>query len=344
MIEAGIKPKVVITQPVHAEVIALLAKHCAITANCGRAAWPRAELIDKSGPADALLVFMPDVIDEEFLRHCPKLKIVAAALKGFDNFDVQAMSRRGIWFTIVPDLLTIPTAELAISLLLCLTRRVLEGDRFVRSGNFSGWRPELYGAGLSGGTLGVIGMGAIGQHIVRRLAGFDIHIVYHDPCPLKPAQEVEWSLTAVPLEQLLRQSDFVILAAPLLESNFHLINDARLSAMKTGSYLVNVGRGSVVDEAAVARALASAKLAGYAADVFELEDLQRGDRPESIPQWLLDHPAQTLLTPHLGSAVAAVRREIELRAAHNILQALDGNVPDDAVNQPLRAHPVAERL
>ena len=336
------KPRIVITHPVHAEVITLLAKDCALTTNCGRAAWQREELLDKSRFADALLVFMPDVIDEEFLRHGPKLRIIAAALKGFDNFDVDAMTRRGIWFSIVPDLLTIPTADLAITLLLGLTRRVLEGDRFVRSGNFTGWRPELYGTGLSGGTVGIVGMGAVGQTIARRLAGFDVKIVYYDPYRLKLEGEVKRSLPGVSLEQLLQQSDFVILAAPLLDSTFHLINEATVATMKPGSYLINIGRGSVVDEAAVARALASAKLAGYAADVFELEDLQRKDRSETIPQWLLDNSNQTLFTPHLGSAVDAVRREIELRAAHNILQALHGDVPDDAVNQPMRTRPSTE--
>jgi phosphonate dehydrogenase len=342
--EAVLKPQVAITHPVHAEVIALLANCCALTVNSSCAAWSRAELLDQARRADALLVFMPDIIDEEFLRHCPKLKIVAVALKGSDNFDVQAMSRRGIWFTIVPDLLTVPTAELAITLLLGLTRRALEGDRFVRSGNFTGWRPELYGAGLSGGTLGIVGMGAVGQTIARRLAGFDVKIVYHDPSRSQLESELESKLTGVSLEQLLHRSDFVILAAPLLDGTFHLINDATLAEMKPGSYLVNIGRGSVVDEVAVARALASAKLAGYAADVFELEDLNRKDRPWSIPQPLLANRARTLFTPHLGSAVDAVRRQIELRAAHNILQALRGDVPEDAVNQPMRARPVAERV
>ena len=338
-----VKPYVAITHPVHAEVVELLSQSCAVIVNDSRATWSRHELLEKAEHADALMVFMPDVIDEEFLRHCPKLKIIAAALKGFDNFDVQAMSRRGIWFTIVPDLLTVPTAELAVTLLLGLTRRVLDGDRFVRGGNFTGWRPELYGTGLTGRMLGIVGMGAVGRAIAQRLAGFDVKIVYHDPYRLKPDEELEWGLAKVSLHQLLDQSDFIILAAPLLDGTFHLINDVTLAAMKPGSYLVNIGRGSVVDEGAVARALESGKLAGYAADVFELEDLQRQDHPESIPQTLLDKPSQTLFTPHLGSAVDEVRRQIELRAARNILQALRGEVPDDAVNQPMHARPVAGR-
>jgi phosphonate dehydrogenase len=135
----------------------------------------------------------------------------------------------------------------------------------------------------------------------------------------------------------LKESDCVIVAAPLLDGTLHLINDAALAAIKPNSYLVNVGRGSVVDETAVARALASGKLAGYAADVFEMEDLQRQDCPKSIPQTLLDNRGQTLFTPHLGSAVHEVRRQIELRAAHNILQALRGEIPADAINKPTSA-------
>jgi phosphonate dehydrogenase len=335
--EFSVKPCVTVTHLVHRDAVELLSRSCTVIVNDRRTTWPHLELLEKAKQADALMVFMPDLIDEEFLRHCPKLKTVAAALKGFDNFDVEAMSRRGIWFTIVPDLLTVPTAELAITLLLGLTRRVLDGDRFMRSGNFTGWRPELYGAGLSGRVVGIVGMGAVGRTVAQRLVGFDVKIVYHDHHRLEPNEEVAKGWIGLTLEQLLKQSDYVILAAPLLHGTFHMINDATLTIMKANSYLVNVGRGSVVDEAAVARALQSGKLAGYAADVFEMEDLQRRDCPKSIPQSLLDNRGQTLLTPHLGSAVDEVRRQIELRAARNILQALRGEVPADAVNKPKSA-------
>ena len=329
------KPRVTITHLVHDEVTQLLSQTCTVVNNDSHATWPRWELVEKAKQADALMVFMPDVINEEFLRHSTRLKVVAAALKGFDNFDVETLSRRGIWFTVVPDLLTAPTAELAITLLLGLTRRVLEGDSFVRSGNFTGWRPELYGAELTGRTLGIVGMGAVGRMIAHRLLGFEVKIVYHDARRFNPNDEHAHGPTWVSFQELLTQSDFVILAVPLQENTFHLINEDTLALMKPGGYLVNIGRGSVVDEHAVARALGSGRLAGYAADVFEIEDLQRPDRPRSIPKALLENPRQTLFTPHLGSAVDDVRRKIELRAARNILQALRGEVPDDAVNEPM---------
>ena len=326
------QPTIVVSHWVHPEVLELLGQSGAVIANPTRATLPRGEIIGRCRNADALLAFMPDVVDREFLDACPKLKIVAAALKGFDNFDLPAMTQRGIWFTMVADLLTIPTAELAIALLLNLARRVLPGDRFVRSGQFTSWRPELYGGGLSGSTVGIVGMGVIGQAIARRLAGFDVELLYFDRQPLSAESECDGALGYRGLGDLLNLSDFVILAVPLLKETLHLIDGAAIRQMKRGSYLINICRGSVVDETAIAPALDAGQLSGYAADVFELEDAGRPDRPQAIPQRLIDNNAQTLFTPHLGSAVDAVRRQIELRAARNIVQALRGETPSDAVN------------
>jgi phosphonate dehydrogenase len=328
------QPTIVVTHWVHPEVTELLSQSGAVIGNPTRETLPRGEIIRLTRDADALLAFMPDVVDQAFLDACPKLKIVAAALKGFDNFDVQAMAQRGIWFTMAPDLLTVPTAELAITLLLNLARRILPGDRFVRSGQFTGWRPELYGTGLSGSTVGIVGMGAIGQAIVQRLANFEVKFLYYDRQRLSADRERDAALRYQNLSDLLSLSDFVILSVPLVTETLHLIDGAAIQQMKRGSYLINICRGSVVNEAVIAAALDSGQLAGYAADVFELEDSCRSDRPQSIPTSLIDNEAQTLFTPHLGSAVDEVRRQIELRAAHNILQALRGETPIDAVNAP----------
>ena len=168
------KPKVVLTHWVHPEIIELLSASADVIPNTTRETLPRSEVIARAKDADALMAFMPDSIDSAFLEECPKLRVIGAALKGYDNFDVNACTRHGVWLTIVPDLLTIPTAELTIGLLLGLTRHMLEGDRQIRSGHFQGWRPTLYGSGLTGKTLGIIGMGAVGRAIAQRLAGFDI--------------------------------------------------------------------------------------------------------------------------------------------------------------------------
>jgi len=329
------KPSVVITHWVHPEVIALIEKSCHVIPNTSRDTLPREEVVRRSQNARGIMVFMPDTIDEEFLDACSDLRVVSAALKGYDNFDVDACTRRGVWFTIVPDLLIVPTAELTIALLLGIARNILEGDRFVRSGRFIGWRPLLYGTGLRGMTAGIVGMGALGQAVAERLLAFGTKLIYSDTLRLKKEKEEKYGLAHVPLTELLSKSDFVILAVPLKAETTHLINAKAIERMKPGSFLINTCRGSVVDENAVAGALATGRLAGYAADVFEMEDLARVDRPKDIPSALLGDTGRTLLTPHLGSAVDEARREIAREAARNILQALSGERPDGAVNSPL---------
>ncbi|MBF0557810.1 MAG: hydroxyacid dehydrogenase [Nitrospirae bacterium] len=327
------KPLVVITHWVHADVIDFLRGSCEVMSNESRETLPRDEVLLRAQHAQAIMVFMPDRIDDGFLAACPDLKIVGAALKGYDNFDVEACTRRGIWFTIVQDLLTVPTAELTVGLVIALSRRFLEGDRYIRSGKFNGWRPILYGTGLAGRTLGIIGMGAVGQAVAKRLAGFEMKVLYSDSLPLPMNEEKAWGLTRVSLEELLAASDFVVPLVPLTEETKDLINARAIAQMRQGSFIINACRGSVVDEIAVADAVASGHLAGYAADVFEMEDWARTDRPAGIPSMLLENE-RTFFTPHIGSAVDEIRYKIALEAAENIVQALNGERPKGAINQP----------
>lgn len=326
------KPKVVLTHWVHPEIIELLREKAEVVANPGRKTLPREILLERAKDADALMAFMPDCIDEAFLKACPRLKIIAAALKGFDNFDVDACTRHGVWLTIAPDLLTIPTAELTVGLVLGITRNMLEGDRHIRSGQFAGWRPELYGLGLYGRTAGIVGLGLVGRAVAERLKGFGMNLVYSDEISLPPDEEEQLGLTKVTFSGLLDSSDIVIPLLPLTDRTFHLFDRNALARMKKGSYLVNACRGSVVDEMAVIESLEKRHLAGYAADVFEMEDWIRPDRPRSIPKALLENTAQTFFTPHLGSAVDDVRIEIERYCTRSILQALDGKIPEGKVN------------
>lgn len=326
------KPKVVLTHWVHPEIIELLREKAEVVANPGRKTLPREILLERAKDADALMAFMPDCIDEAFLKACPRLKIIAAALKGFDNFDVDACTRHGVWLTIAPDLLTIPTAELTVGLVLGITRNMLEGDRHIRSGQFAGWRPELYGLGLYGRTAGIVGLGLVGRAVAERLKGFGMNLVYSDEISLPPDEEEQLGLTKVTFSGLLDSSDIVIPLLPLTDRTFHLFDRNALARMKKGSYLVNACRGSVVDEMAVVESLEKRHLAGYAADVFEMEDWIRPDRPRSIPKALLENTAQTFFTPHLGSAVDDVRIEIERYCTRSILQALDGKIPEGKVN------------
>lgn len=326
------KPKVVLTHWVHPEIIELLREKAEVVANPGRKTLPREVLLERAKDADALMAFMPDCIDEAFLKACPRLKIIAAALKGFDNFDVDACTRHGVWLTIAPDLLTIPTAELTVGLVLGITRNMLEGDRHIRSGQFAGWHPELYGLGLYGRTAGIVGLGLVGRAVAERLKEFGMNLVYSDEISLPPDEEEQLGLTKVTFSGLLDSSDIVIPLLPLTDRTFHLFDRNALARMKKGSYLVNACRGSVVDEMAVVESLEKRHLAGYAADVFEMEDWIRPDRPRSIPKALLENTAQTFFTPHLGSAVDDVRIEIERYCARSILQALDGKIPEGKVN------------
>ncbi len=327
------RAKVVITHRVHAPVKQLLAEHYEVVANNSGESWPPAKLLEQARDAVGLLVFMPDKIGDAFLEHCPKLRVIAAALKGYDNIDAAACTRRGVWVTIVPDLLSQPTAELALALILGLNRNVVPGDRLVRSGKFQGWRPVLYGGGLIGKTVGIVGMGKLGQAFVRLLAGFNVKIIYHDPVHMSPVQEAFLGIARATFDQVLAQSDILVVMIPLTSPALHLINAETLARSKKGAYVVNVGRGSVVDEAAVAQALDQGRLAGYAADVFEMEDWARANHPSSIHPGLLAHADQTLFTPHLGTAVDRARLEIELSAARSILQALRGERPADAINE-----------
>jgi phosphonate dehydrogenase len=291
------------------------------------------ELRRAAAQTTAIMAFMPDRVDDAFLAACPRLRIVAGALKGYDNFDAAAFTRHGVWLSIVPDLLTVPTAELTIGLMIGVARHLRSGDAHVRGGDFAGWRPTLYGRGLAGTTAGLIGLGAIGRAIAERLAPFGMRLLYTDPRDAVERKEEEHGLARVTLDDLLTQADYVITAAPLTSDTLHLLNDATLTRMKPGSLLINPSRGSVVDEAAVLRALQSGHLGGYAADVFEMEDWQRQDRPRIVAKALLEHP-NTLFTPHLGSAVVEARLAIERRAAENILDCFESRRPRDAVAGP----------
>lgn len=326
--------KVVISNWVHPEVLGLLKGHCRVIPNETREALRREALVSRCRDAAALIAFMPERIDDAFLAECPDLRIVACALKGYDNFDVAACTRRGVWLTIVPDLLTAPTAELTIGLMIALGRNLLPGDRLIRSGRFTGWRPILYGQGLDGSTVGLVGAGAVGKAVARRLSGFRTTLLYADEIPLSPDQEDQLRMRRVSREELLRHSDFIALCLPLQPNTHHLVNRDFLQSMKSGAILVNTARGSLVDESAVAEALVAGQLGGYAADVYACEDWALGDRPSEIPNGLRDALDNTVFTPHLGSAVDRVRRDIALQAARSVLQALRGETPDGAVNSP----------
>jgi phosphonate dehydrogenase len=287
-----------------------------------------AALMQRLGQAQALMGFMTERVDAALLTASPRLRIVAAALKGSDNYDAKACTDAGVWLSVVPDLLTAPTAELAVALAIGLARHMRQGDALVRSGGFGGWRPQLYGRGLEGSTVAVLGLGALGGAICARLRPFGCRLVGMD----RHARELE-GVERLPLDDALAAADFVIVALPLTPETRRLVDSRRIARAPRGALWVNVGRGSVVDEDAMAEALQSGQAGGYAADVFAFEDWADPGRPYNV-SFALRARTNTLFTPHLGSAVAAVRLAIEHRAADNILAVLAGGDPPDAVNRP----------
>lgn len=312
---------IVVAQPIDPGIAASLSSTGTTYVNPGPEPLTPAELANKCRAARALMAFMTERIDAALLESCPNLKIVAGALKGFDNVDLQACNKHGVTFTYIPDLLTAPTAELTIGLMISLARHVRDGDAHMRSGTFQGWRPTRYGGSINGATVGVVGAGAVGRAILKQLGGFDCHRIYCDPVALEPADAATLQASQVSFDDLVATADFVVLAVPLTEQSLHLVDSDVLQKMKPGAYLVNPARGSVVVETDVAAALASGHLGGYAADVFEMEDQSRPDAPTCIEPGILAAP-NTILTPHLGSAVTDVRRAIEQAAANEIHQAL----------------------
>jgi phosphonate dehydrogenase len=323
------RPKIVVTNPVHAEVASRLTALGETVLAPGPEPLSPPALASALADADAMLGFMTDRVDGAVLSGASRLKVIACALKGYDGYDLAACTRSGVWLTIVPDLLTAPTAELAVGLAVGLGRRVREGDALVRAGAFVGWRAQFYGAGLDGATVAIIGLGLVGRAIAARLAGFGCALIGVDP-----RADVVPDVPRVSFEDALARADVVIFAVPLTAESIHVLGRDALARMKANARIVNVGRGSVVDEEAVADALFAGRLGGYAADVFAFEDWSLPGRPRAVPARLLAAP-NTLFTPHLGSAVASVRRAIEHRAVDNIEAVLAGRVPPDAVNAPV---------
>lgn len=329
----GDRPRILVTNPLHAEVRDHLARFAAVTMNPGPEPWPREALLRHAAEADGLLAFMTDHVDTGFLDACPQLRVIACALKGADNFDLAACRERGVAVGLVPDLLTAPTAELAIGMMIALGRHLRAGDAQVRGGGFAGWRPTLYGMGLEGMAVGILGMGAIGQAIARRLVGFGCRMAYADDRALPAEREAALGLRRASPAAVIAESDWLVIALPLTPVSHHLIGAAALARMKPGAMLVNPARGSVVDEAAVAAALEGGTLGGYAADAFEMEDWARVDRPRAIDARLLRHP-HTVFTPHLGSAVGRVRLAIEMHAAEDLAAFFAGRPMPGAVVPP----------
>jgi len=320
------KPRVIVTRHWPEEVETRLAEHFDVTLNPDDEPMSAAALRDAFTDYDAVFSTVTDRIDAEVLSAVPmRARLVGNFGVGFNNIDIDAAKVRGLVVTNTPDVLTDATADLAMTLLLAVARRGGEGERHVRAGAWSGWRPtHMMGTQVTGKTLGIIGLGRIGQATARRAhAGFGMRVLFFDPYP--PAAEVLHSLGAeqrATVEEVLAEADFVSVHCPATPENRHLINAERLKAMKADAFLINSARGDIVDEAALCDALDAGQIAGAGLDVFEEE-------PRVSPR-LLDRENVVLL-PHLGSATRETRIAMGDKVLENARAFFAGDEPPNRV-------------
>ncbi len=320
------KPRVIVTRRWPEEVEVRLAEHFDVQLNTDDRPLDRGALKEAFAAADAVFPTVTDAIDAEVLSAEPlRTRLIGNFGVGFNNIDLDAARARGLTVTNTPEVLTDATADLAMTLLLCVARRVGEGERHLRDGKWSGWHPtHMVGTQVTGKTLGLIGLGRIGQAMARRAHhGFDMRVLFFDPYP--PSDEAVRKLGAErreTVEAVLEDSDFVSLHCPAIPENRHLINAERLRRMKPDAFFINTARGDIVDEIALNDALEDRRIAGAGLDVFERE-------PEVLPGLLARE--NTVLLPHLGSATRETRIAMGLKVLENAIAFFDGAEPPNRV-------------
>jgi glyoxylate reductase len=286
---------------------------------------PKKVIIQKVANVDALVSLLSDKIDAEVFDAAPKLKIVSQLAVGFDNIDLKEATKRGIYVTNTPEVLTDTTADFAWALLMAIARRVVEADKYVRTGKWKvGWHPEmLQGRDVYGATMGIVGAGRIGYEIARRAKGFKMKILFYDVIP-RPEMEKDFGAKKVDLDTLLQESDFVSLHVPLMKDTLHLIDESKLRMMKKTAYLINNSRGPVVNEEALIKALKEGWIAGAGFDVFEQEPT-----PKTNPLLKMDN---VVVAPHISSASYETRSRMAEMVAENLVAFFEKRKPPNLVN------------
>ncbi|MCI0402879.1 MAG: D-glycerate dehydrogenase [Acidobacteria bacterium] len=326
--------KVVIARELPAEAMGRLEGRFELEVNRGEG-WSKANLMARLTEAGALICQLTQKVDAEVLAAGPKLRVVANVAVGYDNIDVAAATARGIAVTNTPGVLDDSTADFTWALLLAVARRVVEGDRLVREGKWKGWDLMLMlGADVHGKTLGIFGMGRIGRRVAARARGFGMRVLYHSRRQLDAEEERELGVEWVEKERLLREADFVTLHVPLTAETLHFIGARELGMMKPTAFLMNVARGRVVDEAALAEALERKQIAGAGLDVFEGE-------PRVHPK-LLRLP-NVVLAPHIASASVETRTLMAVMAVENVVAVLEGKRAANLVNPKVLMATEAQR-
>lgn len=319
------KQSVFISGKIPSVAYELLNKEFEVTMHDDLRLLSKQEIIDGIAGKDALLCLLSDPIDREIMESNPRLKVIANYGAGFNNIDIKAAGEKGIPVTNTPDVSTNATADLTMGLILAIARRIVEGDKETRAGRFQGWAPLYHlGVEVTGKTLGIIGMGSIGQAVARRAKGFDMNIIYNTRTRLPLNEEKELGLTYMSQEQVIKSSDFLSLNLSYGPATHHMIGSHELSGMKPTAYLINAARGPLVDELALLKALQNRVIAGAALDVYEFEpQLTKG----------LEALDNVVLTPHIGNATLETRDAMAEIAAKNIIAVLKGEEPLSCVNQ-----------
>ncbi|HEY5324170.1 MAG TPA: D-glycerate dehydrogenase [Caldimonas sp.] len=310
------KPKVLVCRRIFPETLARLREHFEVEANDGDDVWSRDELIARLQGKSGAFLTGTQQIDAALLDACPGLRAVCSMAVGYNNIDVPACTARGVLVSNAPDVLTETTADFGFALMMAAARRIAESEHFLRRGDWRKWSIDLFaGADVHGATLGILGMGRIGRAIARRGArGFDMPVVYHNRSRLDAAVEAELGARWLTKDELLATADHLVIVVPYSAESHHLIGAAELKRMKPTATLTNIGRGGIVDDAALARALREGTIAAAGLDVFEGE-------PTVHPELL--SVANVVLTPHIGSASLPTRRAMAELAASNLIAALD---------------------
>jgi lactate dehydrogenase-like 2-hydroxyacid dehydrogenase len=323
------KPPVLVTKRIYPKAIKYLQEHAEVDYANSDDGLPADELLRRIRDKQAVVSQLTDKFTAAVIDQLDGVRVIANVAVGFDNIDVAAATRRKILVTNTPDVLTDTTADFAFALLMAAARRVVEGHRFVHSGKWTKWRIDLLvGQDVHHRTLGIFGMGRIGQAVARRGRGFDMRILYHDAVRASEAVERELGAEFVSAERLLRESDFVSLHVPLLPETRHMMSSDQFRIMKPTAILVNTSRGPVVDEAALAAALEEGVIAGAGIDVFENE-------PRVHPALL--KLENVVLAPHIASASVDTRCKMSMMAAENAVAALEGRRPANLLNAELWA-------
>ena len=324
------KPKILIARAVFPEVIARLEQHFEVESNQDDHTWSKAELIARLQGKAGAFTTGGDRIDADVLAACPELKICANMAVGYNNFDLDAMTAAGVLATNAPDVLTETTADFGFALLMATARRITESEHFLRAGQWTKWRYDMFaGADIHGATLGILGMGRIGQGIAKRGAlGFGMKVIYHNRSRLDAALEAECQARYVDKQELLKTADHLVLVLPYSPASHHAIGAAELALMKPTATLVNIARGGIVDDAALAAALRNKTIAAAGLDVFEGEP--------SVHPDLLTVP-NVVLTPHIASATMPTRLAMASLAADNMIAFLTGNKPFTPLNAAVLA-------